>query len=90
MLKTILIPNLFVRMHLDNPAKLSKCQRQDGFIHKEDDELSCVNQYGFHIPTCNGKFLQDNTWQADWWVSIVTANYDVLPRYGNSKVILQA
>lgn len=57
------------RLHLHNEEKKKRSEKDEGFVHKEED--SFVSQFGFDVATCCGYITQDNSWQDNWVVSTV-------------------
>lgn len=62
----------FFRLHLSNHKNEEKLKKKEEYIGRDElqeDNISYVSQFGFHVPTSCGRIPQTNTWCDDWVVS---------------------
>jgi hypothetical protein len=60
------------RLHLYNARQKEKLDKAANRVTSiaDQDEVTYVAQFGFHLPTSCGFIAQDNTWEDDWPVRV--------------------
>lgn len=55
-------------LHTHNKRQLEKCNKEQQTVGKGagQSEVSPVEKFGFHVPTCCGYIPQVNEWEEDW------------------------